>query len=208
MFTRLSIPLALCVTAFATTTYAGGLPVPTVEYSADRVIESSAGTFNGKVYSAKDKERSETSMQGMQSVMILRRDKPLGYMLMPAPKMAKPPDFKVAQEQSGSQPSDQVDISEVGSETVEGQAATKYKLVMKDGSAGGFIWVTKDGIAVKMDMLTKSGRDKQRMTVTLKNVTIGAQDPALFEVPSGYSAMPSFGGMGTPGDAAKGLFGR
>jgi len=208
MFTRLSIPLALCVTALATTTHAGGLPVPTVEYSADRVIETSAGTFEGKVYSAKDKERSETNMQGMQSVVILRRDKRIGYMLMPAQKLYSQLDFKRAQEQSGAQPSDEVDISEVGSETIEGHAATKYKMVTKDGSAGGFIWITRDGIPVKMDVLSKSGRDKTRTTITLRNLTIGAQDPALFEVPSGYDAMPSFGGMGSPGGAARGLFSR
>lgn len=31
--------------------------------------------MNGKVHAAKDKERSETSMGGMQTVTILRRDK-------------------------------------------------------------------------------------------------------------------------------------
>jgi hypothetical protein len=34
------------------------------------------------------------------------------------------------------------------------------------------------------------------MTVTLTNLQIGPQDPQLFELPSGYSAMPSMGNMG------------
>src|SRR5262245_26843477 len=42
---------------------AASLPAPTVDYSADRVIESEAGTFTGKVYATKDKERTEISMR-------------------------------------------------------------------------------------------------------------------------------------------------
>ncbi len=112
-------------------------------------------------------------MQGMTSVMILRRDKQLGYMLMPAQKMYSQMDFQKAQQQSGAQPADQVEITEVGSDTIDGQATTKYKLIMKDGSAGGFMWFTKDGIMMKMDTVVKNGRNKSRMTITLKNVKIG-----------------------------------
>ncbi len=106
MFTRFAIAPTLIaavvaaarLTAVASPSHAAGLPVPTVEYSADRVMETQAGTFEGKVYAAKD------------------------------------------------------------------------KLVMKDGSAGGFMWFTKDGILMKTDTVMKSGRDKSRMTVTLKNL--------------------------------------
>jgi hypothetical protein len=139
MFERLSIPFALCVTAFAITSFAAGLPVPTVEYSADRVIETEAGTFTGKVYATRDKQRSETNMGGMQSVMIVRQDKQVGYMLMPTQKMYQQLDIASARKQSGGQDAAQVEITEVGTETVEGQTATKYKMIMKDGSAGGFM---------------------------------------------------------------------
>ena len=211
MFTRFALASVLCLAAFATTAHGVGLPIPTVEYSADRIMETEAGTFEGKVYSAKDKERSETSLRGMTSVMILRRDKQLGWMLSPAQKMYQQMDFAKAQAQSTGQAQDQVDITEVGSDTIDGQAATKYKLLMKDGSAGGFMWFTKEGIMVKMDTVVKSGRDKSRMTVTLKNVKIGSQDASLFELPSGYNPMPSFGGMagfgGAGGSNRGGVFG-
>ncbi|MEJ1960577.1 MAG: DUF4412 domain-containing protein [Gammaproteobacteria bacterium] len=212
MFTQFALASLLCLVSFATTAQGAGLPMPTVEYSADRIMETEAGTFEGKVYSAKDKERSETSLRGMTSVMILRRDKQLGWMLMPAQKMYQQMDLAKAQAQSGGQPQEQVEITEVGSDTVEGQSATKYKLIMKDGSAGGFMWFTKDGIMVKMDTVVKNGRDKSRMTLTLRNVKIGSQDASLFELPSGYNAMPSFGGMsglsGLGGASRGGVFGR
>lgn len=213
MFKRFSLLVVLCTAAFAGQSRADGqLPVPTVDYSADRIVETEAGTFDGKVYFTKDKERLETNAQGMQSVMIFRRDQQLGWMLMPAQRMYQKLDLSRAQEQSGSKPADQITITEVGADTVEGQAATRYKMLMKDGSGGGFIWITQEGIPVKMDFLGKSGRDKTRMTVTLTNLTIGAQDPALFELPGDYKAMPSFPGFGGKGGgvlgAAKNLFNR
>ena len=202
MFKRLSVLAVMCAAAFAGPAGAADLPMPTVEYSADRVVETEAGTFGGKVYFTKDKERLETSlqgMQGMQSVMILRRDQQTGWMLMPAQRMYQKLDLRRAQQQASSQSADQMTIDEVGPDTVEGHAATKYKMLLKDGSGGGFIWVTQDGVPVKMDFLGKNGRDKTRMTVTLTNLTIGAQDPALFEVPADYKAMPSFPGFGKSG---------
>jgi hypothetical protein len=195
MFKRLSLLgcLALSLSGCISPVDAATLPVPTAEYSADRIIETDKGTFEGKIYATKDKERTETSMQGMESVMIVRKDQQLGWMLMPAQRMYQKLDFNQAQQQSGSQPND-VEITEVGGDTVEGIAATKYKMIMKDGSAGGFLWITPEGITVKMDMLSKDGRDKNRTTVTLKNLVIGPQDAALFDPPADYKAMPSFGG--------------
>jgi len=58
---------------------------------------------------------------------------------------------------------------------------------------------------MKMDTVVKNGRDKSRMTITLRNLKIGSQDASLFEIPAGYNAMPSFGGFG---NAARGAFAR
>lgn len=177
------------------------LPVPTVEYAADRVLETESGTFNGRVYAAKGRERGEMEAGGMRSVLILRMEEQKGWMLMPAQRMYQELDFAKARQQMGGKPADDVKISAVGTEEVEGHSATKYKILMKDGSAGGFMWITPEGIAIKMDMIQKSGKKNERMTMTLKNLEIGAQDPSLFEVPAGWSKMPAFGGgmFGTGG---------
>lgn len=212
MFKHVVIAFSLSLAACGGVTHAATLPVPTVEYSADRIIESEAGTFAGRVYSAQGKDRMETSMGGMQSVMILRRDKQVGWMLMPMQKMYQEMDLAQARQQTGAAPDDQVEVTEVGSDSIEGFAATKYKMVMKDGSAGGFVWITAEGIAVKLDMLGRSGRDKMRITMTLKNLSIGAQDASLFELPAGYGAMGGALGMSrspfSVGKALKGAFSR
>lgn len=195
MIARLSILFSMsCLALSGHVEAAASLPIPTVEYSADRVVESPAGTMEGKVYSALGKERSENNAGGMQSIMILRHDKQLGWMLMPAQKMYQQLDFAKAQRQAGATPAEQVEITEAGSEPIDGNDTTKYKLRMKDGSAGGFIWITNQGIAVKMDLLSKSDGEKTRITMTLKNLQIGSQDPQLFELPADYSAMPGMGG--------------
>ncbi|MBH0206930.1 MAG: hypothetical protein HP495_00015 [Nitrospira sp.] len=99
---------------------------------------------------------------------------------------------------------DIVEQSEVGQETINGIKTMKSKIVAvkKDGSGkfGGFFWTTKEGITVKMDMLSKEGDRKMRMTSELTNLKIEKQDPALFEIPAGYTkndmgAMMGMGGM-------------
>jgi hypothetical protein len=184
------------------------LPVPKVEYSAERIVQSSAGTFSGKVYGTPDKERAETQMGGVGTLLITRRDKDVSWNVMPAQKMYMETDVRAAREQTAGMPAD-VTIAEVGPETIDGVATTKYKLLMKDGTAGGFMWFTAEGIMVKMDAVQKDGKDSSRITMTLKNLQVGPQDPQLFEVPSDYTKMPggvAFGGVRgvSPGGALKG----
>lgn len=211
MFQRTVLSTATLLAALATGANAQTpLPVPTVGYSADRVMETEAGTFTGTVHAMPDRDRSETTMGGMSTVIILRRDLQSGWMLMPAQKMYQELGFGEARKQSGAAPAD-VSIEVVGPDTVEGTATTKYKLLMKDGSAGGFMWFTAEGIPMRMDMLTKNGKKTERMTVTLKNLQVGPQDPSLFEPPADFNKMGGgFGGMKGLGGGFSGLggFGR
>jgi hypothetical protein len=105
---------------------------------------------------------------------------------------------------SGMDAFDIVEQAEVGQETINGFKTTKSKVVAvkKDGSGkfGGFFWTTKEGITVKMDMLSKESDKKVRMTNELTNLKIEKQDPALFEIPAGYTkndmgAMMGMGGV-------------
>ena len=131
----------------------------------------------------------------MQSVTIVRRDRNLVWTLMPAQRMVSEADLKSARDPARAPTGEDVRISVVGNETVEGVATTKYKLIAKDGEAGGFMWFTREGIAMKMDLLQKEEGKPSRMTLTLRNLKIGPQDAQLFEVPEGYSKMPAFKGM-------------
>ena len=50
----------------------------------------------------------------------------------------------------------------------------------------GTIWVTKEGIMVKMDAVTVVEGNQAHVKIDLKNLKIGTQDPGLFEIPAGY----------------------
>lgn len=176
-------------------------PEVTVDYSADSTMETEGGmTMKSRIHHSLNKDRMEMGgADGM--VSIIRKDKKVVWQLMGDMYMEMPMDASNA---SGMEAFDIVEQSEVGQETVNGIKTTKSKIVAvkKDGSGkfGGFFWTTKEGITVKMDMLSKEGDRKMRMTSELTNLKIEKQDPALFEIPSGYTkndmgAMMGMGGM-------------
>ena len=191
MFTRIFVLfwMMLCASAEAASP-----PPLTVEYSASRRIDSDQGVIEGSVAAAPGMERSEMRIGAMSAVMIVRADRKQGWMVMPAQKMYQELEFTQAAQQSGAVVQDQVELEVVGSETVSGLVTTKYKFVSKDRSSGGFLWYSAEGIPVKMDVLSKSGRDKSRMTVTLADIRVGPQDRGTFEVPAGFARLPG-GGM-------------
>lgn len=175
-------------------------PEPKVEYSADSTMETEGGmTMKSRIYHAPGKQRMEMGGEGGQ-VTIMRKDKKVMWMLMGNMYM----ESQINQSES-QDPSD-MDMQQtaVGEETVNGIKTTKSKVIMtkKDGSKfGGFFWTTKDGITVKMDLLSKEGDKKMRMSSELTNLKIGKQDPKLFEIPPGYTkndmgAMMGGGGKG------------
>lgn len=170
------------------------IPAPDTEYSGVRQVVMAEGSFTQTVHHSHGKERNEMQMEGMSMISIIRPDKNVAWQLMPMQKMYMEMDMKSANKMSGKAPDD-VTIEKIGSESLDGINTTKYKILMKDKSAGGFIWLSPENIPVKMDFLSKEGKEKQRITMTLKNLKVGPQEAALFELPAGYQPMPSMGNM-------------
>ncbi len=170
------------------------IPTPDIEYSGVRQVVMAEGSFTQTVHHSHGKERNEMQMEGMSMVTIIRPDKNLAWQLMPMQKMYMEMDFSSANKMSGKAPDD-VTIEKIGNESLDGINTTKHKILMKDKSAGGFIWLSPENIVLKMDFLSKEGKDKNRITMTLKNLKIEPQEAALFELPAGYQPMPSMGNM-------------
>jgi hypothetical protein len=176
------------------------LPVPSTEYSADRTITSEMGEMQQKVFHSFGKERVEMQMEGMQTVMISRPDLGKFWNLMPMLGMYMEIDSAKAGQMSGQMPDD-ITIEKMGTDQINGIATTKYKMLKKDKSAGGFIWLTAEHIPVQMDFISKEGKDKSRVKMSMSNLKSGKQDAALFELPQGLNPMPSMGSMmGGQGD--------
>jgi hypothetical protein len=176
------------------------MPPANVEYSADSSMETADGVMNGTVHVAPGKERREYVMDGEKSVMIMRHDKKLMWMLMPQDQAY----MEMKLDQRGARKDDlsayKIDQTTIGPDTVNGVKTTKSKIVMtgpKGDKLGGFWWASKEGIVVKMDAIAVDKNSKERFKIELKNLKIGKQKPSLFEIPADYSKMDmGMGGLG------------
>ena len=196
MLARFRVALLFAALLFATG-HANAWQPPKVQYSADSHMETSEAVMDGMVYYAPGKERREFVQDGDKTVMILRHDKKKMWMLMPEEKMYM--ETSMAKARMDDLSAYKITQTRVGPETVNGVKTTKYKLIMIGSNGhkmGGFFWVTKDDIVVKMDAISVDKQGKERIKIDLKNLKVGKQDPALFEVPAGYSSgMPGLGSM-------------
>ena len=162
------------------------LQEPKVDYSADSTMEMEGGmTMKSRIYYSPGKQRMEMGGAG-GNVIIIRKDKKVMWQLMGSMYM------EMAMGGADSQDPHDMDVQQtvVGDETVNGVKTTKYKVIAtkKDGSKfGGFFWTTKNGITVKMDLMSKDGDKKMRIASELTNLKVEKQDPKLFEIPPGYT---------------------
>jgi len=179
--------MSLCISTWA----AEKMKEPTVEYSADMIMASDQGSVNSKIYYALGgKMRWEMNAQGQNVIMITRQDKKVAWTLMPQQSMYMEMSLTDASKKTGNNVNEcDYDMSSQGSETVNGVSANKYKIAAscpEDTKYDGTMWVTKDGIMVKMDAVAGQGSNKGHMKIDLMNLKIGTQSAALFEVPAGY----------------------
>jgi hypothetical protein len=180
--------LLTCILFVPLTVNAAPPPEVQVDYSADSTMETEGGmTMKSRIYHKPNMDRMEMGgSDGMTT--IIRKDKKVVWQLMGNMYMEMPMD---ASDASGTDAFDIIEQTDVGQETINGIKTTKSKVVAvkKDGSGkfGGFFWTSKEGITVKMDLLSKEGDKKTRMTSELTNLKIEKQDPALFEIPVGYT---------------------
>lgn len=180
--------LSLTTSAFA----AEKMKQSTVEYSADMVMTSGQISSTGKIYHALGgKDRMEMNAQGTTAITITRTDKKVAWVLMPAQNMYMEMSLEESAKKSGkTNVSDcDMDLSSLGDETVNGVRATKNKV---SGSCpdntkyDGTMWITKDGIMVKMESVATVDGQQANVNMDLKNLKIGPQEASLFEVPAGY----------------------
>lgn len=176
---------------------------PNASFSGTRHVESKEGQIDMFIRQAPQKMRMEMTMAGHTMTVITREDLGVNYMLMPQMNMYK--EVKADEMMAGGGNLSFSEVSEVGRETIGGYDCTKFKAKFTDakgGKAGGYYWVSDDGILMKVDMIYQSRKQKgQRMVFTMRDLEIGEQDPAYFEVPDSYSKMGFGMGMGMSGQA-------
>lgn len=153
----------------------------TVQYAADVTYNSKQMTGSGKVYhGAPGLERREVSMMGQNSVMLLKSREV--FILMPQMNMAMRMGMSQDPVVQAVQKADAVTFTKLGTESVNGERADKYKV---QGEANGTFWITPDGILVRAEVPMQG--DVMRYDVS--NIQRGSQSRALFEVPAGMKVM-------------------
>ena len=159
------------------------------EFSADMVNREGKEITNSKIYVTSEKVRMEMA----EGVMIIRRDKNLSWMLMPADKMYMEQAIDLSRApRTSSEFDDEVSREALGTEVVDGAPAQKFKVVYKEKKKDVTVYQWLRGqFPVKVEAVDGS------WGFEYKNLQTGAQPADLFEPPADYTkfAMPSLGDM-------------
>ena len=157
------------------------------EFSADLLLKQGGETMTGKVYIKGDKTRQEFVQQGQKQIRIIRNDKGLMWILMPAEKIY----MEMSSQESGAYDptldqniEDKAEMKLLGKETVNGYVCDKYLYSYHDTSMGTTtLWISKKlNYPIKTEYQSSSGD----MLVEYKNIKEGNVQNSLFDVPGDY----------------------
>jgi len=174
---RCAAELIILTAVAASAAYAG-------DFSADIVSSSQGGSSTARLWVSGDKSRMEMP----QATVISRIDKKVVWVLMPGTKMymEQPINMQTAVS-TQDKIYGEIERTAEGKENINGRNTTKYRIIFEaDGKRGSvFQWIDESAhIPVKTAAVDGSWSSESR------NIQPGPQDPALFEIPDGYSKVP------------------
>jgi hypothetical protein len=183
------IALAL---AAATRGWAAMLGDASVPFRAERTVTVDGRTYSGPLYQEPGHQRHEQDLYGMHEVFLLDIKAARGYLVLPSVNTYIEFPFPALMAELGSP---DLTRTPLGEENIAGLDATKYRVdhLAQDGSrAQGYLWVTRTGILVKLDisMTRPHGGKPIAIAMALSHIERGAVDPALFVLPPGLVALP------------------
>jgi hypothetical protein len=161
-----------------------------VGFSAERILVVDGQRYVGRMWHMPGEQRHEQDLPAINPVFILRAGSAHGDVVLAqlhtVVEFALPKEFALLSNPDLlRRPTRQ--------ETVNGIATTKYTIEedIPGGHIAGSLWLSRDGIPMRCDgkFEPKNGR---RSTIywELRDVKLGKQDEALFEVPHGYAKLP------------------
>ena len=158
-----------------------------IAYAATRIVRLDGREFATQVNHTRQRERISANVGGVDVTVILRSDRNIAWQLMPqmgiyaeadVSRMDTPANIRIV----SSEP--------LGEEAVAGQSTMKYRAVFQTRNGArheGFFWQNKAGVHVKQRFPVTDREGRTRLIETeLRDLKVGVQDPALFEVPDGY----------------------
>lgn len=179
--------------------------LPEVSYTADMVVRGGGGPeMPMTVYYTPARQRIEMNAGGQQMVIIQQTSPAKAWMLVPSMRMyaeAQSLNTPVTMQRNMAGSGAKLEIEEVGPDTVNGIAATKYRVRSADGAHGtfdGHVWSTDDRIMVGMEGYTTGPGGPEEVEMEVSSLDRGEPDASLFEVPAGYSKSPGGAMPGVP----------
>jgi hypothetical protein len=161
-----------------------------VGFSAERVLVIDGQRYVGRMWHMPGEQRHEQDLPALRPIFILRAGSTIGDIILP--KLHTVVEFALPKELSIL--GDPALLRKpVGPEMVNGIATTKYEVdeQISQGRAVGALWLSQEGIPMKCD--ARLATDKGKVSTIrweLRHVKIGAQEPALFEIPRDYARLP------------------
>jgi len=159
-------------------------PAYSLEFAADMIVKHGKTQQTGNTAMKGGKMR--TQMTGQPSYMIVRPDKNVSWMVMPAQRsymeMKYDPNQAV---KAGNTPKAEVSRKLIGSETVNGYPSKKYEVTIKTGGKTETIyqWITTE-----FEIPVKTAAIDGSWSTEYLHIKKTAADN-LFEVPAGYRKM-------------------
>ncbi|MBI5815715.1 MAG: DUF4412 domain-containing protein [Nitrospinae bacterium] len=170
-------------------------------FSADMVVEAEKHTSTMKFYIKADKQRMESSEHGASSIMIMRFDRKVMWMVDTANKSYMEMPVQMDHQNPVTTRGDanvKVEKKLEGTEKVDGHPTNKYfETYYRNGKKEGaaYIWEATD-----LDNFPIKYQDEQKKaTTTFKNIKLGDPADSLFDPPAGYQKMDMGGMMGGMG---------
>ncbi|MBI5189279.1 MAG: hypothetical protein HZA22_01195 [Nitrospirae bacterium] len=164
----------------------GNAPEPSrdVQFKARLVMGSPEGADESVVNFTRDRQRVVVGAGG--TVVIVRMDKEVSWVLMPTRSLYLERLLEPGNKNPLIYQPDQIDKYErLGDENLDGHPVIKERFVMTNAGSEPmeiYRWFATDiGWPVKAEAVDGS------WTLEFKDLVAGPQDPALFEVPQGYS---------------------
>lgn len=166
-----------------------------------------AQTYGGKPYSAETvmkakgqpemvsriymggQDRWRVEMAGQPQVQVVRLDRKLMYMIMPAAKTyyEMPLSGEEAESPGSHYPAGKLSRRFLGKDTVNGQPTRKFEVTVTASGQKPQVFTEwwSDAFGMPLRIVPADGS----WTMEQRNVKLGPQDAKLFEVPAGYTKM-------------------
>jgi len=161
----------------------------TSEFSATIISTSDGHVSDGKIFYTKRKQRMEVRDRdsGDRSIIIVRLDKGVAWMLMPSQMMYMEMSLDQQKKMATRDPDKVIERRKVGVATIDGHPTVKERVTFKDdnGDRETYYWWYATDISwpVKEEALDGSWSQEYR------NIKFAAQAASLFEIPAGYTRM-------------------